>query len=136
MDDVTPRENLLARAVRILEAFDADHASLPVAAIARRAGIPVPTTYRLVGELVDLGLLERGSDRRVRIGVRMWELASRSSETVSLRDAAIPFMDDLHAAVRQHTQLAVLEGAEVLYLERKSWRGAEVVNITRTASRL
>jgi DNA-binding IclR family transcriptional regulator len=136
VDDVTPRENLLARAVRILEAFDADHASLPVAAIARRAGIPVPTTYRLVGELVDLGLLERGSDRRVRIGVRMWELASRSSETVSLRDAAIPFMDDLHAAVRQHTQLAVLEGAEVLYLERKSWRGAEVVNITRTASRL
>jgi DNA-binding IclR family transcriptional regulator len=66
----------------------------------------------------------------------MWELASRSSETVSLRDAAMPFMDDLHAAVRQHTQLAVLEGSEVLYVERKSARGADVVNITRTASRL
>ena len=66
----------------------------------------------------------------------MWELASRSSDTVSLRDAAIPFMDDLHAVVRQHTQLAVLDGAEVLYLETKSARGAEVVKITRTASRL
>jgi DNA-binding IclR family transcriptional regulator len=131
-----PREDLLARAVRILEAFDAEHARLPVAAVARRADIPVPTTYRLVGELLELGLLERGADRRLRIGLRMWELASRSSETVSLRDAAGPFMDDLHAAVRQHTQLAVLEGAEVLYLERKSARGAEVVNITRTASRL
>jgi DNA-binding IclR family transcriptional regulator len=136
VDDAAPRDNLLTRAVRILEAFDADHASLPVAAVARRADIPVPTTYRLVGELVGLGLLERGSDRRVRVGIRMWELASRSSETVSLRDAAIPFMDDLHAAVQQHTQLAVLEGNEALYLERKSARGAEVVNITRTASRL
>ncbi len=131
-----PRENLLSRAVRILEAFDAGHPSLPVAAIARRADIPVATTYRLVGDLVELGLLERGPDRRVRVGVRMWELASRSSEAVSLRDVAIPFMDDLHAAVRQHTQLAVLEGAEVLYLERKSARGAEAANITRTASRL
>lgn len=130
------RENLLVRAVRILDAFDAGHASLPVAAIARRADIPVPTTYRLVAELVDLGLLERGPDRRLRIGLRMWELASRSSDAVSLRDVALPFMDDLHAAVRQHTQLAVLEGAEVLYLERKSARGAEAANITRTASRL
>lgn len=136
VDDETPRENLLTRAVRILEAFDAAHPSLPVAAVARRADIPVPTTYRLVGELVDLGLLERGSDRRVRVGTRMWELASRSSETVSLRDAALPFMDDLHSVVRQHTQLGILEGDEVLYLERKSSLVAEVIATTRTASRL
>ena len=134
--DAVPRDNLLTRAVRILEAFDAEHASLPVAAVARRADIPVPTTYRLVGELVELGLLERGSDRRVRVGIRMWELASRSSETVSLRDAAIPFMDDLHAAVKQHTQLGILERDEVLYLERKSSLVAEVIATTRTASRL
>jgi DNA-binding IclR family transcriptional regulator len=130
------RENLLARAVRILEAFDADHAALPVATLARRAGLPSPTAYRLVGALVDLGLLERAPDRRVRVGLRLWELASRSSESVGLRDVAMSYMDDLHAVVKQHTQLAVLEGDEVLYLERKSARGAEVVNITRTASRL
>jgi DNA-binding IclR family transcriptional regulator len=129
-------ESVLARAVRILEAFDAGHPALPVASVARRAGLPTPTTYRLVAELVELGLLERGPGRQVRVGLRMWELASRSSETVGLRDAAMPYMDDLHAAVKQHTQLAVLEGDEVLYLERKSARGAEVVNITRTASRL
>lgn len=136
MDDDGARDNLLARAVRILEAFDVGHASLPIAAVARRADIPVPTTYRLVGELVRLGLLERGPDRKVHVGIRLWELASRSSQTVSLRDAAMPYMDDLQAVVKQHTQLAVLEGEEVLYLERKSARGAQAANITRTASRL
>lgn len=136
MDDDGARDNLLARAVRILEAFDVGHASLPIAAVARRADLPVPTTYRLVGELVRLGLLERGPDRKVHVGIRLWELASRSSQTVSLRDAAMPYMDDLHAVVKQHTQLAVLEGEEVLYLERKSARGAQAANITRTASRL
>lgn len=129
------RDSLLVRSVRVLEAFDVEHASLSVAAVARRTGIPVPTTYRLVNELVRLGLLDRSPDGRVRIGLRMWELASRSSETVTLRDAAMPFMEDLHAVVKQHTQLGVLEGTEVLYIERKSARGA-VVNLTRTASRL
>ena len=69
MDDMTgppthapDRDNLLSRAVRILEAFDADHPTLQVAAVARRAELPLPTTYRLVGELVRLGLLERGAD--------------------------------------------------------------------------
>jgi DNA-binding IclR family transcriptional regulator len=134
--DVASRENLLTRAVRILEAFDADHPAMPVATLARRADLPTPTTYRLVDQLVALGVLDRAPNRRVRVGRRLWELASRSSETVGLRDAAMPYMDDLHAVVKQHTQLAVLEGDEVLYLERKSSRGAEVVNITRTASRL
>ncbi|MGY1693178.1 IclR family transcriptional regulator [Geodermatophilus sp. SYSU D01105] len=136
MTDAASRDNLLTRAVRILEAFDADHRAMPVAALARRAGLPTPTAYRLVDQLVELGVLERAPSRQVRIGRRLWELASRSSETVGLRDAAMPYMDDLHAVVKQHTQLAVLEGDEVLYLERKSSRGAEVVNITRTASRL
>ncbi|MFW3168847.1 IclR family transcriptional regulator [Geodermatophilus sp. CPCC 206100] len=134
--DTRSRDNLLARAVRIIEAFDAGHASLPVSAVARRTGLPVPTTYRLVGELLQLGLLERGADRRVRVGVRLWELASRSAEATTLREAAMPFMDDLHAAVRQHTQLGVLDGEDVLYVERKSALGADVPNITRTASRL
>ena len=36
---------------------------------------------------------------RSAIGVRMWELASRASPTLSLRDAAMPFLEDVHAVV-------------------------------------
>lgn len=126
---------MLTRVVRVLDAFDSDSPELGVSDIARRAGVPLATAHRLVAELVDYGFLERSVDRRMRIGYRMWELAARSSQALALREAAMPFMEDLHAAIRQHTQLAVLRDDEVLFVERLSARDA-VVNVTRIAGRL
>lgn len=127
-------ESVLNRVVRILGAFDADRPALSTSDIARRADLPVATAHRLINELVGYGLLERDA-RQVRVGVRMWELAARCSRAQGLRETALPFMEDLHLAVRQHTQLGVLENREVLFLERLSARGS-VLNIARTAGRL
>src|SRR6476620_10907404 len=128
-------ESSLARAVRILDAFTPDEPALPVSVLARRAGLHVATASRLVAELVAQGLLTRGPDREVRIGLRMWELAARASPTLSLRDAAMPFLEDVHAVVGHHAQLGVLDGDEVLFLERLSARDA-VINYSRVAGRL
>jgi DNA-binding IclR family transcriptional regulator len=128
-------ESVLERAVRIFEAFTPGDTTLRVADIARRAGLPLATASRMVAELVGHGLLARDVDRRVRIGVRMWELALRASPTLSLRDAAMPFLEDLHAVVGHHVQLGVLDGDEVLFVERLSAPGA-VINYTRIAGRL
>jgi DNA-binding IclR family transcriptional regulator len=83
---------VLSKAVRIFEVFSTDTPALGVSEVARRAGLHVATASRLVDELVGHGWLQRDADRRVRIGVRMWELASRASPTLSLREAAMPFM--------------------------------------------
>jgi DNA-binding IclR family transcriptional regulator len=131
----SPGESVLSRVVRIFETFESDVPALRVSEIARRAGLHVATASRLVEELVRHGWLHRDADRRIRIGVRIWELASRASPTLTLRDAAMPFMEDLHAVVGHHTQLGVLEGKEVLFVERLSAPGA-VLNITRVAGRL
>lgn len=128
-------ESVLERTVRILRLFTASSPSLTVSEIARRAHLPVATAHRLVNELVGLGVLERGENRQVRMGVQMWEMASRSSRALDLREAAMPFMEDLQTVVKQHTQIGVLEGTDVLYLERLSARKA-VQNITKIAGRL
>lgn len=127
-------ESVLARGVRVVEAFGLDDASLTVSDIARRSGLHVATASRLIEELVKLGWLERDG-RRVRVGVRLWEVASRASPTLGLREAAMPFMEDLHAVVGHHTQLAVLDGEEVLFVERLSAPGG-AVNYSRIAGRL
>jgi DNA-binding IclR family transcriptional regulator len=128
-------ESSLARAVRILDCFTPDEPALPVSEIARRSGLHVATASRLVAELTSHGLLARGPDRAVRIGMRMWELASRASPTLSLREAAMPFLEDLHAVVGQHAQLGIRDGDEVLFVERLTARDA-VVNFSRIAGRL
>jgi len=126
---------MVDRVVRVLESFDPETPALTVSSLAVRAGLPLSTTSRLVEQLVGHGLLMRDDARRVRIGVRMWELASRASPTLGLREAAMPFLEDLHAVVGHHAQLGVLDGREVLFLERLSAPGA-VVNLTKIAGRL
>jgi DNA-binding IclR family transcriptional regulator len=128
-------ESVLSRASRILEAFTPDETKLRVSEIARRTGLHVATVSRLVAELVELGLLARDPDRGVRVGVRLWELAMRASPTLTLRNAAMPFMEGVHAVLGHHVQLGVLDGDEVLFVERLSAPGA-VVNYSRIAGRL
>ncbi|HEY1974866.1 MAG TPA: IclR family transcriptional regulator [Pseudonocardia sp.] len=128
-------ESVLTRAVRILESFRPGEATLRVSDIAARADLHLATASRLVAELVEHGLLSRDADRRVRIGIRLWELGSRASPALGLREAAMPFLEDLHAVVGQHVQIGVLDGEDVLFIERLSAPGA-VINYTRIAGRL
>ncbi|MCZ2839534.1 IclR family transcriptional regulator [Modestobacter sp. VKM Ac-2985] len=128
-------ESVLARAVRVLDAFTAEEPTLAVGEIARRSGLHVATASRLVAELVAHGLLERGPGRQVRIGVRLWELGARASPTVSLRDAAMPILEDVHAVVGHHAQLGIIDADDVLFVERLSARDS-VINFSRIAGRL
>jgi DNA-binding IclR family transcriptional regulator len=128
-------ESVIRRLIKIISAFDAAHTSMPVAALARRTGLPLTTTYRLVDEMLAEGLLERGAQGKVRIGTRMWELVSRSSAVLGLREAAFPFCEDVHSVVQHHTTLGVLDQDEVLYIERLSARSS-ALNIAKIAGRL
>ncbi|WP_405906167.1 IclR family transcriptional regulator [Streptomyces sp. NBC_00828] len=126
----TRGESVLSRAVQIFEAFTPDDPALTVSEVARRTGLHLSTASRLVAELVAHDFLSRNSDRRVRIGVRMWEPAMRASPVSPLREAAMPFMEGVHDVVGHHVQLGVLKDDEVLFLERLSAPGS-VVDYTR-----
>lgn len=128
-------DSLIERVVRVLDTFGVDRTVQTASAIGRRAGLPSSTAHRLVDELVQAGLLERDDEHRVRLGMRLWELALRGSTALRLRQAALPHMERVQAALREHTQLAVLEQDEALFLERLS-HPAAVSNITRVAGRL
>ncbi len=128
-------DSVIDRLVRVLATFDAEHTAQSPSDISRRAGLPASTGHRLVAELVTSGLLERDDEGRARVGMRLWELATRGSLALGLRQAALPAMERVQAAVRQHTQLGVLDGDQVLFLERLSHPDAGA-NIAQIAGRL
>ena len=128
-------ESVIRRVVRLVGAFDDAHRTMSVATLARRSGLPVTTTYRLVDELLSEGLLEREPNAEVRVGTRLWELVSRSSRMVGLREAALPFMEDVQSVVQHSTTLGILDSDEVLYIERIGSRDS-MVDITKVAGRL
>jgi DNA-binding IclR family transcriptional regulator len=128
-DGITGRSGrtVTSRVLSVLDAFTDQRRSLTLSEIGRRAGIPIATTHRLVGELVAWGALERDPSGRYQIGLRLWEVGTLAPRGLGLRDVAMPFLEDLWAATQHHVQLAVLDGTDVVYLERLGGRDAPTV---------
>ncbi|MEU7487361.1 IclR family transcriptional regulator [Streptomyces sp. NPDC042319] len=109
---------MLDKAALIVESFRPTGGPYRLAELAQRSGLPKPTVHRLAADLVRLGWLERTDDGRYRLGGRLFELGSLVPRRRDLREAALPFLQDLFEATRETVHLGVREGMEVVYLER------------------
>jgi DNA-binding IclR family transcriptional regulator len=111
----------------VLGAFTRERPALTLSNISRAVGVPLSTAHRLVGELCAWGALERDGDGRYRIGLRIWELGALAPRGLGLREAALPFMEDLYEVTHENVQLAVRDEDEVVYVERLAGRDAVTV---------
>jgi DNA-binding IclR family transcriptional regulator len=128
-------DSVVDRIVRLIAAFPQDVGALQLSELAARAGLPLTTTHRLVRQLAGHGLLDTGPGGTVRPGLRLWELVNRTSPALALRQAAMPFMEDIQHVLNQNVNLAVLDGWEALFVERLSRRGS-VANRAQVAGRM
>ncbi|MFC6153049.1 IclR family transcriptional regulator [Nocardioides yefusunii] len=114
----TPGSSVTQRVLALLYAFSDLHPRLTMSELALIADLPVATTHRLLAQLVEGEALVRHRDGRYSVGRRLWQLGALASTETQMREAAAPFLSDLHAATRATIHLAVREGAGALYLER------------------
>lgn len=112
------------RLLAVLAAFDRSAPALSLTEISRRAGLTLPTAHRLVGLLTAWGALERDASGVYHIGLRLWELGALAPRGLALREAAMPYLEDLYEATHENVQLAVRDGMEVVYIERIYGRSA------------
>jgi DNA-binding IclR family transcriptional regulator len=82
----------------VIDTFDISHTNQSLSDIARRAGLPLATAYRLVGELVAWRGLARRDDGRYEIGVRLWEVGLVDPLHLRLREVVLPFLQTLYEA--------------------------------------
>jgi DNA-binding IclR family transcriptional regulator len=115
--DVAAMNSVLGKAQLILEAFTADDIKLSLTELVRRTGVAKASVYRLAQELLHWGVLERaGSDYR--LGLRLFEMGQRVSRQRILREAALPFMEDLLLATQETIHFAIHDGLDVMYIEK------------------
>ena len=131
--------SVTSRVFAVLGAFDEHHRSLSLTQIAERAGLPLTTTHRLVGELVANGALRRltsgAASGDYMVGRRMWELGLLAPVQTGLREIASPFLHDLYGATLQTVHLAVRDGDRVLYVDRLAGHRSVPI-LSTTGSRL
>jgi len=131
---VNDRRSVLRRATLILEAFDDEHAVLKLRGLSARTGLPRSTVHRTAEQLVELRWLERGPDG-YRPGLLLFELGGLVPRVSWLRRSALPFMEDLYEGTHELVQLAVLDGNEVVYVDKIGGHASPMV-ISRPGGRL
>ncbi|MFD4181217.1 IclR family transcriptional regulator [Rhodococcus sp. NPDC058514] len=106
----------LQRAALILGAFTGD-ARLNLSQIVAATGLPRTSVHRALEQLVALRWVHRhGMDYQ--LGMRMIELGAVAAQQNSLRRAALPSLHWLHQRTGCIVHLGVLDGPEVVYLEK------------------
>ena len=108
--------SVLWKAFDVLGAFSPRHRVLTLAQIVRYSGLPKSTVHRVLAMLVDIGAVEQ-QEGGYRIGLRMFTLGALPPEA-ALREAALVHLEELHRHTGQTLHLAVLRGADVVYLEK------------------
>jgi IclR family transcriptional regulator, KDG regulon repressor len=107
-------------AARLLKEFSHGSREIGVTELSRRLGIGKSTAHRLLNTLADEGLLERDPDSGAyRLGLAMYELGASVSTHADLHEACAPILDQLRNATRETVQVGVLDGHEVVYVERR-----------------
>jgi DNA-binding IclR family transcriptional regulator len=106
-------------AIKVLDCFSATDRELGVSELARRLRLGKSTVFRLCSTLVAGGLLEHNPGTgRYRLGLHLYELGALVSVHMDLHEAAAPHLLDVRNRTGETVQLAVLDGREVVYVER------------------
>ena len=110
--------SVVDRALSILGTFQGNRTRQALSDISRNSGLPIATCFRIVQRLVEWGALERDAENRYRVGLRLWEVASRAPRSVGLQRLVRPYLLDLYETTGYATHLAIREGVELVSIER------------------
>lgn len=116
---------VIDRVSLVLDAFDGP-GRLTLAQIVRRTGLPRSSAHRMLERLVQLRWLRR-SGRDYELGMRLVELGSLAVHQDRLHKAALRKLHELHAATGLVVHLAVLDGPDVVYMDKVGDRMAAAI---------
>lgn len=138
VDPATVAEPESKNSIQVIERMMAlfDQLSLHPEAVALKtlalgSGLHPSTAHRILTAMVNAGMVERVDQGSYRLGIRLLELGNLVKARISVREHALPYMRELHAAIGEAVNLSVRRDDEIVYIERTSSGRAlmRVVNI-------
>lgn len=106
------------KALRVLLFLGASERSLTLTEISYKMNIPKTTVFRYLQTLEAFNLVSHDEETEgYRLGLRVWELGQKVGTHMSVREAALPLMQQLRERFNETINLGVLTGQEIVYLE-------------------
>lgn len=109
----------VSNAVRVLKSFTTTQREWGVSDLARSLGLGKSTVHRLMATLCEEGMLEQDPmTGRYRLGLVAFDLAAAVPRRYDLHEAVLSPLTELRNRTGETVQVAVLDGREVVYIER------------------
>lgn len=109
----------LAKGFRVLESFSHGSEEMTLSEVAEAAGLDPGTTFRMLNTFVSLGYVARvPGSKRFTLTLKVLDLGFNAIGRKDLRAMVRPTLRSLVDEVSEAASFGVLEGGDVLYIER------------------
>jgi DNA-binding IclR family transcriptional regulator len=121
----------LRKAIRVLECFSLQEPRRPLTDIARKVGLPLSTTHRILTTLRAVGIVEQEGDRDFyRLGLKLLELGSMVLANMEVHREALPCIEELARETGETVHLGVFDGSQVVSIEKMDSPHGLASNVT------
>ena len=117
-ETTTPTIQVLERSFALLDVLAQQPEPMALKDISERTGLHPSTAHRILNDLAAGRFVERPQAGLYRLGMRLLELGNLVKARLSVREAALAPMRDLHRLTHQAVNLSVRQGDEIVYVER------------------
>lgn len=120
MSDNEPRiDSTLSKGLAVLEHLSAARGSMGVSELARALNLTKSNTFRLLQTLRVLGYVRHEADKTYSATLKTWQVGRSAVESLNLRSVAAPWLDYLSEQTGETIYLAVRNGLEVIYIDKR-----------------
>ena len=109
---------VIERMMGLLDALARHATPVNLKQLAGETRLHPSTAHRILSVMVDSRLVDRIEPGTYRLGIRLLELGSLVKSRISVRQEALPHMQQLHQALGETVNLSVRHDDEVVYIER------------------
>jgi IclR family transcriptional regulator, KDG regulon repressor len=109
---------VIARMMNLLDALSRHSSPVNLKQLATETALHPSTAHRILGVMVENRLVDRIEPGTYRLGIRLLELGTLVKSRISVRQEALPYMQQLHQQLGETVNLSVRHDDEVVYVER------------------
>lgn len=114
----TPSVQVIERIFALINVLASREEAISLKEISEKTGLHPSTTHRILNDLAIGRFVDRPESGTYRLGMRLLELGNLVKGRLSVRDAALGPMRELHKLTQQPVNLSMRQGDEIVYVER------------------
>jgi DNA-binding IclR family transcriptional regulator len=109
----------IERGCRILDLLGREKQNLSIGDISHALNLPKPTVHRILATLCSMGYTTQDDvSKNYRLDFHLVELGQSVLDRINIRKESRPFLRELADRVQETVHLAILDNADILYLDK------------------